>query len=222
MTIVVSRKPIKQLYLRIDPRTANIKLSAPRQISYRAIEQFVIDKQDWIKKHQARILAQEKIINKQYVSGEILLLWGKPYPLKVVERRGRHGASLTRDGKIQLTIRPNTTMANREKVLKHWYRQQMDLAIATLFDKWQPIMKQTVRSWQVRQMKSRWGSCHIDKRHIVLNLTLVSKPLLCLEYVLVHEMIHLFERYHNARFYRLMDYYLPEWRTYKRQLNASV
>lgn len=218
--VIISKKTIKNCYLRIDSVTGQAKLSVPNGTKNAFIEQFVASKAQWIKQHQQRIANTAPLPSYQYRTGEQHYLWGRAYPLLVQENIGRQFVFLN-DDKIVLNVRLNSQQSNRQKCLSQWYKGVMDAEISALLAKWQPVLNQSVSSWQVRQMKSRWGSCHIHRRHIVLNFSLVHKPKICLEYVLVHEMVHLYERYHNKRFYALMDQYLPHWREIKASLNSS-
>lgn len=219
LSVQVTRKAIKHCYLRVNAQTGQVRLSAPRRISEQQIKQFIYEKAEWIARHQQRIVATPKVPDYQYISGEIHGLWGEDYRLNVIETSGRHHVVREND-ELHLFVRRNTHRVNRKKALMTWYAQQLDSEITRLSAKWQPIMQQSLNSWQVRQMKSRWGSCHIQRRHIVLALALIHYPKTCLEYVFVHEMVHLYERYHNARFYALMDHYLPQWRERKALLNS--
>jgi predicted metal-dependent hydrolase len=118
-------------------------------------------------------------------------------------------------------VRSNATVLQRTAIMNEWYREYMQREIPMLIAKWQPVMGVKVSSWNIKKMKSRWGSCNIQARRIWLNLELAKYSIKCLEYVVVHEMAHLLERYHNARFKQLMDRFLPEWRVLKAELNQS-
>jgi predicted metal-dependent hydrolase len=120
---------------------------------------------------------------------------------------------------IDVYIHENTTREQRRKVLTEWYRRQLKQLLPALIEKWQPIIDVEVKAWGVKQMKTRWGTCNIPAQRIWLNLELIKKPLNCLEYVVVHEMVHLLERHHNARFKAYMDEFLPHWREHKFALN---
>lgn len=217
--VTIYYKSIKNSYLRICPKSGEVRLSVPLHAHQQQITRFIRDKSAWIERHQEHIQRKTPLSDYHYQAGEVLPLWGKNYPLRIETVTGKHRATL-QDSEIYLFIRENTQKINREKVIRQWYRQQMDNAIIKLLAQWQPRMGKTVNSWQIRQMTSRWGTCHIHRQHIVLNASLVEKPPACLEYVLVHEMIHLFERYHNARFYALMGHYLPNWQVTQQLLNA--
>jgi predicted metal-dependent hydrolase len=123
--------------------------------------------------------------------------------------------------KLILYVRPNTTTANRELVLNEWYRDELKKRIPALIAKWEPIIGREVAGWGVKRMKTKWGSCNIPQRRLWLNLELAKKPPECLEYILVHEMVHLLERHHNDAFRAYMDKFLPHWRLHRDALNSS-
>jgi hypothetical protein len=156
------------------------------------------------------------------VTGEIHYYQGRPFRLEVVEAHGRHVLFTEDDDRMILQVRPGTSRDNRALVLDRWYREQLDLVMPELLAKWQPIIDRNIRSWHIKRMRSRWGSCNITDRKISINLELAKKPVSCLEYVLVHELVHLHERYHNANFRRLMDYYLPDWRQRNKILEGNA
>ncbi len=130
----------------------------------------------------------------------------------VVERSGRHSVILKNNTKIVLYVSPNTSKENRALVVNNWYRQQLKKAVPVLLDKWQAIIGKQVDDWRVKKMKTKWGSCNIAAKRIWINLELAKKSPECLEYILVHELVHLHERHHNEKFMRLMDKFLPNWR----------
>jgi predicted metal-dependent hydrolase len=139
----------------------------------------------------------------------------------VVEQYGKHSLCLLDNETMRLTVSPGTTTENRRLVVDSWYRQQLKGVIPELLEKWQPITGKRVNSWGVKRMKTRWGSCNITEARIWLNLELARRPLECLEYVLVHELVHLHERYHNQNFKRLMDRFLPGWRERRDRLKQE-
>ena len=122
---------------------------------------------------------------------------------------------------LELRVRPHTSRDQREAILSTWYRERLRQQLPALLEKWQAIIGVAINSINIRKMKTRWGTCHIEKRQIWLNLELAKKPFVCLEYVLVHELVHLLERHHNDRFKSLMDTFLPHWSLYRDELNQS-
>jgi hypothetical protein len=122
---------------------------------------------------------------------------------------------------LDLFVRPETTVAQRQRVLECWYREQLRGQIPALLAQWQPVLGVAAAEWGIKKMKTRWGSCNIRARRVWFNLELAKKPARCLEYVVVHELVHLLERNHNARFKTLMDQHLPTWRTCREELNRA-
>ena len=118
-------------------------------------------------------------------------------------------------------VRPGTSPDRRRLLLQEWYRKQLRELIPPLIDKWEPVLGVHVADWGIKRMKTKWGSCNVTAGRIWLNLELAKKPVECLEYVVVHEMAHLLERHHNGRFIAFLDDYLPQWRTYRDELNAA-
>ena len=137
----------------------------------------------------------------------------------MIEHSGKHHVRQGKENYLQLWIRPNTTTLNKAKVVQAFYRQQLAEEVPKLLDKWLPRMAVQLQDWRVKQMKTKWGSCNIEASRLWLNLELAKKPHACLEYVLVHELVHLLERNHNARFMSYMDQFLPDWRERRELLN---
>jgi predicted metal-dependent hydrolase len=183
---------------------------------------FVLSKTTWIRQRRASLAAlhsQQVQRELQYVSGEKHLYHGKSYLLNLIHHDS-HPRVAMRDGRyIDVYIHENATKEQRRKVLMEWYRRQLKQLLPALIEKWQPVIDVEVKAWGVKQMKTRWGTCNIPAQRIWLNLELIKKPLNCLEYVVVHEMVHLLERHHNARFKAYMDEFLPHWREHKFALN---
>jgi predicted metal-dependent hydrolase len=141
--------------------------------------------------------------------------------MEVIERHGNHEVIIINNSIIQLFVNPGTSHKNRALVLTEWYREQLKLKIPDLLNRWQSIIGEQVADWGIKKMKTKWGSCNIKERRIWLNLELAKKPIECLEYVLVHELVHLLERHHNERFQAYMDQYLPHWRQCREILNRE-
>lgn len=145
------------------------------------------------------------------VTGESHYVFGKRFRLEVIERRGCHEIAIANNSTLQLFVNPGTSTQNRELVLNQWYRSQLKAQIPDLLNRWQLTIGKEVRDWGIKKMKTKWGSCNITQRRIWINLELAKKPLECLEYVLVHELVYLLERYHNEVFRAYTDKYLPQW-----------
>ncbi len=122
---------------------------------------------------------------------------------------------------IDLYARPETSAEQREQVLQQWYRKQLKVLIPSLLEKWQLVLGVQVAKWGIKRMKTKWGACTIKARRIWINLELAKKPVQCLEYIIVHELVHLLERHHNDRFRKLMDQFMPQWRLHQEELNRA-
>lgn len=218
--LTIEKKKIKNIYLKVLPPNGKVVISAPKRMKQRAVEEFVMAKRDWIlektKKYENRKVQEEL----QYKTGEQILFFGKTYPLEVFAT-ARQKKVVLADEKIQMYIEEDSTKEQREKCLNEWYRKQLKLVIPELVRKWEPVIKVSVKEWKVKNMKTRWGTCNIVAQRIWLNLQLAKASPKCLEYVVVHEMIHLLERNHNERFYGYMDVFLPEWKKLRKQLNEK-
>jgi len=211
VSVEVTRKNIRNLRIAVYPPEGDVRLSVPAFVTDEDIHQMLMARLPWIKQKRAVIKQLQRFVEPQYVCGERHSYQGEGYSLKVIERQGKHELILNGD-EMLLYVRPGTSKEKRALVLDHWYRQQLYAEIPRLLEKWQPIIKKRVNDWGVKKMKTKWGSCNITAKRVWLSLVLAQKPVECLEYVLVHEMVHLHERYHNANFRRLMDKYLPDWR----------
>lgn len=214
----LDRKPIKNLYIKVLPPDGRVCVSAPRMMTDTAIRMAVISRIPWIKKQQNNLARQARQSDREMVSGECHYLWGKQYRLNVIERGGRHEVKIERE-EINLYVNPGTLVENKALVLTEYYRVDLKTRIEMSISHWQDKIGVTANGWGVKKMKTRWGSCNIGAKRIWLNLELVKKPPECLEYVLVHELVHLLERKHNKRFKAYMDKYLPDWRERRERLN---
>jgi predicted metal-dependent hydrolase len=219
LALQVNRKAIKNLHISVLPPDGKVRVSAPRHLSDTAIRMAVISRIPWIKRQQKDFSEQPRQSERQLVSGETHYVWGRRYRLDVIERQGRHEVVIKGTTRLQLYVTPGTSPENRATVLNEWYRQQMKERIPALLKTWQCKIRVRPADWGVKKMKTKWGSCSIAAGRIWLNLDLAKKPPECLEYILVHELVHLLERHHNERFKTLMDKHLPNWRESREMLN---
>jgi len=211
--VQVVRKNIKNLNLSITPPDGRVRVSVPLHVTDEALREVILNKLSWINKHQTKYQARPRPAQLEAVSGERHYLWGEPYRLIVIERWGKHEVVITGNAELRLYVKPNTTRANREKVLSAFYRVEMKKRLPDLIAKWEAIIGVQVSEWGIKKMKTRWGSCNVEARRIWLNLELAKRSPKCLEYIVVHEMVHLLERNHNKRYYKYMDQFIPGWRT---------
>jgi predicted metal-dependent hydrolase len=212
MTVDIARKKIKNLYIRVDRNDGRVRISAPRWMNDQDLQTAVRKHQRWIQRRQ-QVIAQVPIREiARLRSGDSVPLFGESHRLEVVEGVARQSARLEPSGLLMLYMRTGAEETDRRAILDHWYRVQIRERIPALIDAWEQVIGVTVAEWGVRRMRTRWGSCNIQARRIWLNLELARRPPECLEYVVVHEMVHLLERGHNRRFYSLVDQFLPGWR----------
>lgn len=219
--VQVVRKDIKNLHLAVYPPDGHVRVAVPLHITDDNVRLAVISKLSWIKKQQATFQAQPRQSQRQMMSGESHYFFGRRYRLDVIERQGRHEVVIKNNSWLTLYVNPNTTSENRELVLNEWYRAELKKRIPPLIAKWEAIIGRQVNEWTIKKMKTKWGSCNIQASRIWLNLELAKKPPECLEYILVHEMVHLLERHHNNTFRTYMDKFLPNWRLHRDLLNSS-
>ncbi len=219
LTIDVIKKDIKNLHLAVYPPTGRIRIASPINLNDEAIRLFAISKIRWIKKHQKNFYEQLREIPKEYITGESHYFDGKRYLLKVIEREEKHEIIIRNKNYLELYVRPNTTIDGKEKVLQEWYRSHLKEITPDLIKNWEEKIGVKCEQWHIKKMRTKWGSCNIEKNKILLNLELGKKPRHCVEYIIVHELIHFLERNHNDNFRAHLDRLMPNWKTYKRELN---
>ena len=217
ITVEVTRKPIKNIHLSVHLATGRVRISAPTWMSLENVRAFAVAKLGWIKKQQGRLRRQDRDSPGEYLERQNHCVWGKHYPLTVAESDRAPAIELKND-RIWLWVRPGTDQRRRQALMECWYRRQVKKALPPLIEKWQPLMGVSVNRFFVQRMKTRWGSCNPVAGNIRLNTELAQKPPEFLEYVVVHEMLHLLEPTHNYRFKALLDSFLPGWRLLKDQL----
>lgn len=218
LSVEVRRKAIKNLHIIVLPPSGAVRVSAPLKMSDDAVRMAVASRLLWIKKQQRSFENQAREPAREMLSGESHYLWGKRYLLEVLPTTGKHRLEVEHR-KIKLFVRPNTDLKNQIAVIETFYRNELKREIAKLLVKWQPQMGVIAKRFGVKKMKTLWGSCNTDTASIWLNLELAKKPPECLEYVVVHELTHLLERHHNARFMAHMDNFFPNWQIIKQRLN---
>ena len=222
LEVLVVRKKIKNIHLRILPPHGVVKVSVPRFMTEKAISIFITSKRSWIERNIEEAKKRPVQIPKQYISGEAHLFKGKKYLLNIIESDSKPRVAIREEAFIDLYIKPGTTFEQKEKVVLTWYRDELKKLIPELIAKWEPIMGVKVNDWRIKKMKTRWGTCNIQVKRVWVNLELIKKPLSALEYLVVHEMTHLLERGHNARFKAFMDQFLPDWKERKSRLNQKI
>lgn len=218
IAVDVVLKEIKNIHLSVYPPTGRVRISAPSRMSLDTIRVFAISKLDWIKRQQQKLHEQERETPREYLDRESHYVWDKRYLLFVTEC-DQSPAIVLKHNRMILTGRAGTDAAAKEAIVAQWYREQIKNTAPELISKWEPILGVNVKRLFVRQMKTKWGSCNPRTRTIRLNTELAKKPKECLEYVVLHEMVHLVEPTHNARFIALMDRFMPNWQFCRQRLN---
>jgi predicted metal-dependent hydrolase len=218
ITVDVILKDIKNVHLSVYPPAGRVRISAPKRMSLDTLRVFAISKLDWIKQQQAKLREQERETPRDYVDRESHYVWGKRYLLDVTESEEPPAIEL-RHRRMLLRVRPGTGEEKRQALVEEWYREQLKEAVPPLLARWQPLLGVQVERWFVQRMKTRWGSCNHQAGTIRLNTELAKKPAECLEYIVVHELVHLLEPTHNARFVALMNQFMPKWQLHRQALN---
>ena len=231
--IELHRKKIKNLYLRVHP-DGRVTLSAPKRLSDKAIRDFLTSKSDWIQTQRGKMLSRKNSVSRQeltYSTGEKHYLWGQPYILVVEETPGRSSAAVTKviweeqeensSPAILLRAPAGSTLEQRKHLLDEFYRSELIAAIPNLMEKYSRIVGKAPEEWRIRNMKTRWGTCNVVDKRIWLSLHLAKKDPRCLEYVIVHELTHLYEPNHSKAFWERVGKYYPDWKAVRKLLKES-
>lgn len=219
LTIDVIRKDIKNMHLAVYPPNGRIRLSAPEKTDSEMMRLFTISKIAWIKKNIKKFNNQPRETPREFISGESHYFQGKRYLLNVIEHSGINRVEIKGTKTINLYVKPNTSKESKGAILKEWYRSEMKKQVPELIAKWENIIGVKANEWAIKQMRTKWGTCNINQKRVWLNLELSKKPIICLEYIILHELIHLLERNHNDRFVSYMNQFMPKWRIHRDELN---
>ena len=218
IAIAVTRKNIKHVHLSVYPPGGRVTLVAPTGTRLEVARAYAASRLGWIRAQQARLLGQARETPRQYIERESHSLWGRRYLLSVREQEAKPSVRLTHR-RITLTVRPGTSRARRQSVMHEWHKSLLHNAVPGLIRKWQPKLGVEVAGYFLQRMKTKWGSCNHRAGHIRLNTELVKKPKDLLEYVVVHEMLHLIAPTHSEQFLTLVTKHYPSWREAREELN---
>jgi predicted metal-dependent hydrolase len=218
ITVDVVQKDIKNLHLSVYPPNGKVRIAAPLRMKLDTIRIYAISKLAWIKKQQKKLADQQRESPREYLTRESHYFLGKRYLLKVVEESAVPKVELSHK-QIILSVRSGADKNKRQEILEKWYRERLKEISQQHINKWQKIMRVSPNDFSIRKMKTKWGTCNIEAKRIWLNLELAKKPEYCIEYIIVHEMVHLLERQHNEKFIAYMDLHLRNWRHIKSELN---
>lgn len=219
--IEIHRKDVKNLNITVHPPLGDVRVSVPLSMSETSLRMAIIGRLAWIKKQQSDFREQRRQSKREMISGESHYLWGKHYRLNVIERNGKH--VIQKHGKwLDLYVSSNATEDNRRKVIEAFYRIELKTALDDLLVEWQKRLHVKLNAYGIRKMKTKWGSCNTDAARTLFNLELAKKPYECLEYIVVHELVHLLVRTHNDEFKALMDVHVPDWKQRKALLKDQL
>ncbi len=218
ISIAVRRKDIKNVHLSVHPPHGRVTLSAPRATRLEVARAYAISKLGWIREQRAKLANQARETTRRFINRESHFLWGRRHLMTVVHRDAKPFVALDHK-RITLTVRPGSHAAKRAQVIHEWHKTLLHEAVPVLIKKWERKLKVEVRGYFLQRMKTKWGGCNHRAGHIRLNTELVKKPRDLLEYVIVHEMVHLIEPTHSDRFITILEKHYPTWREARAELN---
>jgi predicted metal-dependent hydrolase len=216
--IEVEQKDIKNIHLSVYPPNGRVRIAAPERMDLDTIRVFAISKLQWIKNQQEVLQNQEREPKREYLNRESHYFFGKRYLLKVHQVDAAPKVELDHKH-IHLYVRPNASTEKRAEVMDEWHRTELKKIVPKLITKWEKRIGVKSNDYGIKKMRTKWGSCNTEAKRIWLNLELAKKPKECLEYIIVHELVHLLERSHNERFVKFMDEFMPKWRFHRDELN---
>lgn len=220
--VEIIKKNIKNIHLSVHPPGGRVRLAAPEHMGEEAIRLFIISKLSWIKKQRKEFDSQDRQSIREFLSGESHYFMGTRYLLNVIESTTKQRVELRNKKYMDLYVKPDHTKEKRERIVNQWYRDELKATIPEYIEKWEQIIGVTVNEWGIKLMKTKWGTCNEKDKRIWINLELAKKNPRCLEYIIVHEMVHILERQHNDRFKEYMDEFLPNWRSTRDELNEMI
>jgi len=218
----IVRKDVKNIHLNVLPPHGDVRITAPLRNDDESIRLFIISKLPWIKKQRIKFENQERESKKEYISGESHYFKGDRYLLNLIDYLGKPKIAIRNNKFIDFYINKNSSVAQKRKTMDEWYRSEFKKIAPPILEKLSKKMKIKVNELRIRKMKTKWGTCNVEKKRIWLNLELIKKPTHHIEYILVHELTHFLERNHNKRFVSYMNKFLPSWRTNKAELNSFI
>lgn len=219
--IVVTKKDIKNMYVRVLPPDGKVKITVPFSAGDDVVRMFAVSRISWIKKQRAGFQAQARQTARRYVTGESYYVWGRRYRLDVQYSKKRNEVSLV-GGRLVLQVRPEILLPQHERILNNWYREQLKRKLPDVIQKCEQVVGVHALEWKIKNMRTKWGTCNTDHKRIWINLQLAKKTPECLTYIVTHELVHLLVRNHNEQFRKYMDIFFPEWRVVKATLNQQM
>lgn len=218
IVVDVELKDIKNVHLSVYPPKGRVRIAAPMRMTLDTIRIYAISKLSWIRKQQQKFQAQVREAQREFLTKEGHYYLGSRYLLKMIEH-DTPPVIILKHKTIEMRVRPNTDLQKRQALMDEWYRTQLKQLVPQIITKYEKLMGVRVNEFGIKRMKTKWGTCNREAMRIWLNLELAKKPIHCIEYVVVHEMVHLLERNHNDKFISYMNRFLPEWRVLQNELN---
>jgi predicted metal-dependent hydrolase len=218
IAIALTRKDIKNVHLSVHPPDGHVTLAAPRGTRLEVARAYAATKLGWIRAQQEKLAAQARETPRKFIERESHHIWGRRHLMTIKHADAKPCVTLDHK-RIILTVRPGADAKKRGEVMHEWHKSLLHEVVPTIIQKWQPKLKVQVSSYFLQRMKTKWGSCNHRDRHIRLNTELVKKPKDLLEYVIVHEMVHLLEPTHSERFVETLGKHFPTWREARNELN---
>lgn len=216
--VELSQKEIKNVHLRVHPPLGRVTLSAPESMNKEHLRIYISSKLGWIRRQKNKIIAQKREPEYLYVTNESHYFFGKRYLLNVTESNDKPRVIL-HHSKIELIVPEGSTIQYKKEKLYKWYRKELQIYLLSTIEKYEKIMNVSPKSFGIRKVKTKWGSCNDEAKTIWFNIELAKKPKECIDYIIVHELVHLIERKHNKNFIILMNKYMPNWHLRKNSLS---
>lgn len=218
IAIAVTRKDIKNVHLTVHPPDGRVTLATPTKIRLEVARAYAISKLVWIREQQRKLECQARETSRQFIERESHYVWGRRY-LMTVKYRDQKPSVVLGNKRITLIVRPDCGAKKRAEVMHEWHKSLLHEMVPILIQKWEQKLNVSVSGYFLQRMKTKWGSCNHAEGNIRLNTELVKKPKDLLEYVVVHEMVHLIEPKHSDLFIAILDEHYPSWRESRSELN---
>lgn len=218
----ILRKPIKNLHVSVLPPDGKVRVSVPIETKDDTIRMLIASKINWIKKKQQQYRQQERQTKRNFISGETHYFKGRPYLLRINYHKAKPKIIIRSKKYIDLCVKKSSTQEYKQKAIFNWYREELKKQIPKLLSKWEKKTGIEVREWRIRRMKTKWGTCNRKEKRVWLNLELAKKPQSCVEYILLHEMVHILEKNHTETFIKIMNEFMPKWKFYREELNRFI
>ncbi|WP_036459485.1 YgjP family zinc-dependent metalloprotease [[Mycoplasma] imitans] len=208
---VTKKQGVKNVYLKVKPPLGDIFVSCSYNSSDQAIIDFVLSKHNFLIKARRSVLSNSKQFYNNFETGEEIYLWGEKFSLMIIDTKGRPKIEI-QDNCILFNVDKNLHKNVKAKIFDNWSRKSLMYEMNKLIDGLEATIGVKANEYRIKNMKTKWGTCNVDKKRIWISLRLVKKPLVCLLYVLIHEMVHLIEQNHTKKFYKIVEQFLPNWK----------